>query len=254
MIHLLKIFITFLILTAVACAPVSTNKSSNKHQADVHYKMALAHLQGDNPTLALKELLIAVKQDPKNSSIHVALAQSYQRKNAYHLAETHYLKALDLSDQDPRYQNNLASLYLDLKMWDKAIDYFDLASKNLLFENAHVSVAGKAYACFQKEDYQSALEFSSEAISLAPRYAAAYFLKSEAFHALGDIDQEKHYLQRTINIAPQHMLARYQLALLFLQEDSPQEAKEQFETILEFTPTSDLGFKVKSLMKSLPDS
>ena len=254
MVHMLNIFMLIVLFSLFACAPVSKKTQMEHNQADVHYKMALAHLQGDNPTLALRELLIAVKQDPQNSSIHVALAQTYQRKNAYPLAEKHYLKALDLSDQDPRYLNNLASLYLDMEKWDEAITYFDQASMDLLFVNAHVAVAGKAYAYFKKMDYQSALKFSTEAIKIAPRYASAYFLKSEICRAMGDIDREKFNLQRTIDIAPQFLRARYQLAVLLLEENSMEEAAIQLRTILEFSPTSELGYKAKGLLQSIPDS
>ncbi len=254
MFHGLKLFIVILVLCLFACVPVRPEAQKDHNQADIHYKLALAHLQGDNPTLALKELLVAVQQDPQNSSIQIALAQTYQRKKAYLLAEEHYLKALDLSDNDPRYQNNLASLYLDMKKWDKAIEYFDHASMNLLFVNAHVAVAGKAYAYLQKKDYSTALEYSTEAIVLAPRYAAAYFLKSEIYQAMGDIDQEKSSLQRAIDIAPHFFRARYQLAVLLLQEGSSEKAEEQLKTILEFSPKSEIGYKAKGLLKSLSDS
>ena len=254
MFHSLKFSIVILMLFLFACAPVNPNAKSAHQQADVHYKMAMAHLQSDNPTLALKELLVAVKQDPKNSSIQVALAQTYQRKNAYPQAEKHYLKALELSDDDPRYQNNLASLYLDLEEWDKAIHYFDLASRNLLFVNPHVAVAGQAYAYFRKMNYSTALNYSTEAIKLSPRYASAYFLKSEIYHAMNDIVQEKFFLERAIEIAPQFIRARYQLAILLLQENSLEEAAGQLKIILEFSPTSELGYKAKSLLKTLSDS
>ena len=250
----LKTIIFILMLGLCSCAPVSNEAKQDFHQADVHYKLAMAHLQADNPTLALKELLVAVKQDPNNSSIQVALAQTYQRKKAYPQAELHYLKALDLDKNEPRYQNNLASLYLDMEKWDKAIYYFDLASKNLLFVNAHVAVAGKAYAYFKKNDYPEALKFSTEATKIAPRYASAYFLTSEIYNAMGDVDQEKFFLQRAIDIAPQFISARYRLAVLFLQENSLADAAEQLKIILEFSPTSELGTKAKSLLKTLPDT
>lgn len=256
MFHRQKIFIIIAIVTLglSACVPVSPESQQDHNQADVHYKLAMAHLQGDNPTLALKELLIAVEQDPANSSIQVALAQTYQRKKAYPQAEKHYLKALKLSDNDPRYQNNLASLYLDLGEWDKAIDYFDKASMNLLFVNAHVAVAGKGYAYFKKNDYPTALNYLDEAISLAPRFASAYLLKSEVYQAMGDTLQQKIALQRAIELAPQFTRARYQLAVLLLEEHSVDEAVTQLKIILEYSPTSELGSKAKSLLKSLPDS
>ncbi|MDX2494783.1 MAG: tetratricopeptide repeat protein [Desulfuromusa sp.] len=251
MLKIVTIVLTFLLF---ACVPVKQESQQDYHQADVHYKMALAHLQAENPTLALKELLIAVKQNPQNSSIQVALAQTYQRKKAYPQAETHYLKALKLSDNDPRYQNNIATLYLDIKEWDKAINYFDKASKNLLFVNAHVAMVGKGYAYFKKMDYPAALNCYNEAIQLAPRYSSAYFLKSEVYHTLGDVELEKTALQRAIELAPQFIQARYQLAVLLLQENSLEEATQQLEVILEFSPTSELGSKARKLLNSLPPS
>lgn len=252
--HLFKISLVILVLSLFACVPVSPEVEQGHNQADVHYKLAMAHLQGDNPTLALKELLIAVEQDPQNSSIQVALAQTYQRKKAYSLAEKHYLIALELSDNDPRYQNNLASLYLDMEEWDKAINYFNQASMNLLFVNAHVAVAGKAYAYFKKMDYPKALNYAAEATTLAPRYASAYLLKSEIYRAMGDANQEEVSLLRAIDIAPRFFQARYQLAVLLLQKGSQKEAAEQLKTIIEFSPTSELGYKAKGLLKSLPGS
>lgn len=254
MFHILKILTLLVMLSLFACVPVNQERRGKVQQADVHHKLALAHLQANNPTLALKELLVAVQQDPKNSSIQFTLALAYQRKKAYPLAEKHYLKALDLSDNDPRYQNNLASLYLDMEKWDQAINYFDQASMNLLFANAHVAVAGKAYAYFKKMDYSTALNYYREALDLAPRYAQAYYHQSEVYRAMGDIDQEQTSLERAIDIAPRFFQARFQLATLLLQKDSLEEAAEQLKVILEFSPASKLGYKAKGLLKSLPDS
>lgn len=76
----LKTVLIVIVVGLCACAPVSREAKEDVHQADIHYKLAMAHLQSRNPTLALKELLVAVKQDPQNSSIQVALAQAYQLK------------------------------------------------------------------------------------------------------------------------------------------------------------------------------
>ncbi|NOQ41464.1 MAG: tetratricopeptide repeat protein [Desulfuromusa sp.] len=251
--HILKISTIIMMLCLSACVPVNQG-GQTKQQENVHHKLAMAYLQGNNPTMALKESLVAVKQDPNNSSIQFTLALAYQQKKAHSLAEKHYLKALVLSNNDPRYQNNLASLYLDMEKWDKAIDYFDQASMNLLFANAHVAVAGKAYAYFKKMDYPTALNYYREALALAPRYAQAYFHQSEVYRALGDVDQEKVSLERAVDIAPRFFQARYQLAVLLLQQESPEEAAEQLKIILEFSPTSELGYKARGILKSLPDS
>ncbi len=253
MLRMLIFPIIFMLFCLSACVPVSQKAPQQQHRADVHYKLAMAHLQANNPTLALKELLIAVKQEPQNSSIQVALAQAYQRKKAYSLAEKHYLKALELSVNEPRYQNNLASLYLDMEKWDKAISYFDKASRNLLFLNVHVAVTGKAYAYFKKKDYSTALNYFKEAIMLAPRYAPAYLYQSEVYHAMGDLELEKISLQRAIDIAPQFSRAHYQLAVLLMEENYFKEAEQELSIILDYAPFSEWGLKAKELLRTLPE-
>jgi len=251
---LLNTLALIVILALFSCAPTGQRvNQSSQQQADTHYKLAMAHLQAKNPTLALKELLAAERKDPENSEILVALAQTYQLKKAYSLAEKKYLKALKLSRNDPRYQNNLAALYLDTKQWDKALYYFDQAAKNLLFVKAYVAVAGKGYAYFKKKEYVKALECASEAISLAPNYAKAYLLKSQIYKEMGNTEQQKFFLRRTIDVAPNFISVRYQLAELFLRENSPAEAKVQLETIVKYSPSSEIGRKAEALLKTLPD-
>ena len=233
--NLLKLAFIIVSLIATACAPVNQPaKPELSKQAEFHYKSALAHLQGGSASSALRELLQAVKLAPEDSAIQEALARTYQRKKAYSLAEVHYLKSLELSENDPRYLNNLASLYLEMEQWDNAIKYFDLAAKDLLFERPHVAVAGKAYAYLQKNDYPQALIYSTEAADIAPRYARAYFLKSNVYEEMGNDEQQEMYLLRAIREQPQFFSARYKLAVLLTKNNRLEEAKEQLQLILEF--------------------
>jgi len=249
---MLKFVTLLLLLTLFACVPVTPkSQQTDTERANVHYKMAQAKLQSGNPTGALKELLAAVELDPENAIIQIALAQTYQRKKAYPLAEKHYLKALELSDNDPRYENNLASLYLDLKQWDKAIYYFDQATHNLLFVDTAVSIAGKGYAYYKKNDFQTALGYLNESIELAPRYASPYFFKSKIYHAMGNINKEKIALKRAIQIEPKFLEPRYQLALLLAKENSIPEAIEQLEAIIEYSPNTTMSFKAEDLLQTL---
>lgn len=247
------LYCTLWCLVLTACAPVKPDSAQNdQQQAQVHYKLAMAHLQSDNPTLALKELLVAVRQDPDNDAIHVALAQAYQQKKAYHQAEKHYLEALRLSDNDPRYQNNLGSLYLDMKQWDQAISYFDQAAANLLFMNAHVAVTGKAYALYRKGNYDAALDTFREAVTLAPRYAPAYYYRSRVYRDLGDFAKERRSLREALGYAPQFLAARYRLAELYAGRKKYGQARQELKTILEFAPSSEWGRRAEALLDTLP--
>lgn len=241
-----------LVFALTACAPAPQQAASDQHQADVHYRLAIAHFQADNPTLALKELLTAVDYNPRDSEIQVALAQAYQAKKAYALAEVHYLKALQLSPENPRYQNNLGALYLDMARWDQAIDYFGRAAGNLLFMNTHIALAGKAYAYYRKGDYEQALSCFAEAIATAPGYAPAYYLRSEVYRTLYQAEQEEGSLRQAIDLAPDYLKARYRLAQIMIDKNHHKEAREQLAAIIASAPSSDWGVRANDLMRSLP--
>ena len=250
---MLKILVTMImVLSLFACVSVTPeSQQTDLQRATIHYQMAMANLQANNPTGALKELLLSIELDPENAAIQIALAQTYQRKKAYPQAEKHYLIALDLSDNDPRYQNNLASLYLNLQEWDKAIYYFDLAAHNLLYVDTAVSITGKGYAYFKKGDYQTALGYLNEAIELAPRYASPYYFKSQIYSDMGNIGKQKLSLQRAIQIEPKFLEPRYQLALILAQENAIAEAIEQLEAIIDYSPGTAMAFKAEDLLQTL---
>ncbi len=233
------------------CVPQPQHVQKPAQQADVHYKLGVSFLHADNPTLALKELLKAVEYAPDSSGIHVSLAHAYQLKKAYPEAERHYLKALELSPEDPRYQNNLAALYLDMEQWDKAIYYFDEASQNLLFLNAHNALAGKGYAYFKKKDYAVALAQYQEVLTIAPRYAPAYFLQSDVYRAMGQPEQERKMLERAIDLAPNYVQAIYQLGVLLLKEEEEASATEKFEQVVDLAPDSEWGLNSAQMLRSL---
>ncbi len=102
-------------------------------------------------------------------------------------------------------------------------------------------------------DYTRALKYVNEAIALAPNYASAYSLKSKIYHALGDTEQEMYSLRRAIDIAPQFLQARYDLAVLLLQENSLKLAADQLKIIYEYAPATELGRKAKDLLKSVSE-
>lgn len=248
-----RAFIYLLVVaTLFGCGgPIQKMRQEKQQRADFHYKLGAAHLRGNNPSMALKELLEAVKNDPKNSAIHVTLANAYQMKKAYLLAEEHYLQAIKLSDDDPRYQNNLASLYLDMELWDKAIIYFDLAAVNLLFANSHVALSGKGFALFKKQQYRSALVEYDKALELVPRYASAYLRKSETYQAMGETEQARDALEKAIAIAPNYARALYQLGIIQLQERQVPAAIEKFKRVVELIPNSDLALESAELLRSI---
>lgn len=247
----MRVFICLLLVGLFACAPTTNLPTAKEQQADADYRMAMSHLQSNNPTQALKKLLSAVALDPSNSAIHVALAQAYQQKRSYSNAERHYLKALELSADDPRYLNNLASLYLDMQQWDKAIEYFDKAAADLLFLSPHVAMTGKGFALFSKKDYAAALNQYDDVLAIAPGYARAYYLKSQVYNEMGNLTQARQALERALSLAPDYAQANYQLGILLLKEKEHLAAAARLTRVVELAPNAEIGLKAAEMLQGL---
>ena len=252
MVKYLLIFSLVISVGLSGCAATTSRMEEDRRQADVHLKLAEAHLQADNPSAALRELLKAVDLDPANAAIRVALAQAYQERRAYNEAEIQYLEAIRLSANDPRYENNLANMYLVMEKWDQAIVYFGRAAKNLLFDSTHIAMTGKGYAYLQKGDYTSALQSFREASSIMPNYVTAYFYQAEVYRLTGDESLEIATLRRAIDLAPELLPARYRLAVLLLRGGNYQSARQHLEVILNFAPDSSEGEMAAELIKTVP--
>lgn len=250
-----KLLLSFLLIGCLGlagCAGTASRVADDQHQADIHLTLAEAHLQADNPSAALRELLKAVELDPTSAAVRATLAQAYQQRRAFTQAETNYLEALRLSDNDPRYENNLANLYLAMEEWDKAIHHFDRAASNLLFDSTHVAMTGKGYAYLQKGDYASALQSFRDASTIMPNYVPAYFYQAEIYRLTGEETLELATLRRTIDLAPELLPARYRLAVLFVERNNIQSARQHLEVIINFAPESDEGEMAAELIKTLP--
>ena len=253
---MLKFLLTILLigfLGLAGCAGTASRVEEDRRQADIHLTLAEAHLQADNPSAALRELLKAVELDPAKAAIRATLAQAYQQRRAFTEAETNYLEALRLSGNDPRYENNLANLYLTMEEWDKAIYHFERAAKNLLFDSTHIAMTGKGYAYLQQGEYAAALQSFRDAATMMPSYVPAYFYQAEVYRLTGDESLELTALRRTIDLAPELLPARYRLAALLLKGNNFQSAREHLEVIVNFAPESEEGKMAAELIKTLPE-
>jgi len=243
-----QITLLLLVLMLVGCS-LSVER---KNQAKSHYTLGLSHMQTGSPTMALKELLQAAKIDSGDAEIQAALAQAYQAKKAYSEAQKHYLRALELSGDDPRYQNNLAALYIDMEEWDKAIDYFDRAVGNLLFMRTEVALTGKGYAYFRKGDYPAAISAYQEAKVIAPGFAPISLRLGEVFYELGQDNSARLVFEKALAQSPNYLEAHYRLGLVYLREKSHSKAAEQFRQVAELSPESEWGQQSVSFLKTLP--
>ena len=139
--RLIWFLLFFFAVSLAACVPVEDRQEVGK-KSEYHYMLGVSSLNEQNPTGALKEFLEAEKYDNKDPEIQDGLAWAYWQKQAHELAEKHFLRAIELSDNDTKYYNNIASLYLSMKRYDEDIKAFSKAADHLLFDRPEVAWTG----------------------------------------------------------------------------------------------------------------
>lgn len=227
--------ILLLCLAVVGCGASKKQLNDTK----VHYTLGLSYLGEPNPTLALKEFLLAEKTNPHDAEVQAALGQAYHLKKSYALAEQHYKRALDLDADNPRYSNNLAALYLDTARYDEAIRCFRAAAANLLFPSPEIAQAGIGYAYFLKGDYAAAVAAYQEALARAPRYALAYLRLGEALFALGKDEEAVHAYRQTLSLVPNEATVHYRLGLVYFKLRQKGNAIAAFREVLRLAPETE---------------
>lgn len=232
-----------LILMAVftaSCVPME-DKQSATQQADYHYMLGVSSLNEGNPTGALKELLEAEKLNRNDHQIQAGLAQAYWMKQAHGLSEKHFLKAIELSDNNPMYYNNLAALYLSMERYDEAIVVFRKAADNLLFDRPELAWTGIGLANFEKQDYAAAQRAYQKAIKLNSRYYLATYRLGELYYNQDRPVEALEMFTRTVELAPGFADAHYWQGLVYMKMKESVKANISFREVVRLAPQSELA-------------
>lgn len=244
----LVICLAVLVSCFAACVPYEEAKPA-KEQAKYHYMMGVTALDEQNPTDALKEFLLAEKNDSRDPEIQSGLAQAYWLKQAHALAEEHFKLAIKLSDGDPKYYQNLAALYLSMERYDDSIVAFQTAAENLLFDRSELAWTGIGLANFQKQDYPAAERAYKKAIALNPLYYLAPFRLGELYYSQGRPVEALDMFTRTVELAPRFPDGHYWQGLVYMKMKDIEKAKQSFSEVVSIAPQSDTARLANNYLK-----
>lgn len=246
------IMMVLCLILSGACVPVEKSRSDTE-QAKYHYLMGLTSLREGNPTEALKELLQAVEYDDTDPQIHAALYDAYIQKQAFDLAEKHIKRAIDLSEGDPRYYNNLGALYLSLERYDDAIASFKVAADNLLFERPDMAWTGIGVAYFQKQDYPAAQRAYEKAISLNPLYFMPVYRLGELFYTQDRPAEALQMFSKTVELEPRFPDGHYWQGLVYMKMKETAKAKQAFLDVIRLAPQSNAAKLASDYLKIIDE-
>ncbi len=147
----------------------------------------------------------SVALDPNDPSSHTAVARIHQARGAYHLAEHHYRKALELNPNSAVLMAGFGDLHITLGEPLKALDYFRQArALDPFFDPTWLwPITGIAhFMARQYEEAIAALERATE----PPYWVHVYLAASHAM--LEHAEPARHHAAETMRLKPDFSIGR----------------------------------------------
>lgn len=254
--NLLNITGFVLVLLVMGCA--GTVSQENIKASRAGRNVGQAYLVQGNYTAALKKFLQAEALNPNDPVLQNYLGLAYRGKERPDLAITHFEKALDLMPSYAAARNNLGETYLALQSWDKAIDVFEVLSKDMLYSTPHFADLNLGWAYFNTQNftlaekhYQKALYFYKSGIPKDINYVKALRGLGRCNLAQGNWKGAKVQFQKGLALAPDFAPLYLDMGRLWKSVGQLDKARDAFLRVTTLAPDSNLDIQVQTELRLL---
>ncbi len=163
-------------------------------------------------------------------------ANELYMKNDIFKAELKYLKAEELSPDDPLIPLKMAEMYASTKNWDKALEYYQKVIRLSPNDgNAYINIADILRT---QKKYKEAYNAYKQAGTVMPQENRLYLYLGQVAELLEEDDTAIEHYKKFLSSYPAHYDARRDLAVLYLNNNKNQEAMTEFEALLKTSPAA----------------
>ncbi|SNB44885.1 lipopolysaccharide assembly protein LapB [Geobacter sp. DSM 9736] len=228
------------LLLFLALAGCAIGEAARK-EAAYHYQMGLSYLVENNVTGALIELTEAEKLTPDDPELLNYLGLAYYRKGRFEIAESKYMRALDLKHNYSDARNNLGVTYMEMKRWDEAIREFKVVTDDIFYRDQGSATINLGLAYFGKGDLPKALSVLRSATSANPRDPRAHLHLGRVYLAQDKTELAIGAFKRAIDLQQGYVNAYYNLGLAYIKNMENGNAKDAFRMVMRLAPDSEIG-------------
>jgi len=145
-----------------------------------------------------------------------------------------YLKLIKKHKDNDRLFFLLGTSYLQLKKYNKAIDYLNIAiNLNSKFADSYNN---RGIALAENEKYSEAVHDYDKAINLKINYVDAYLNKGIALKNLGKLDDAKEVTELAIRLQPSNAKAYNNLGNIFQNQKKLKESVKAYDKAIKINP------------------
>ena len=191
-----------------------------------------------------------LKIDPNNYKAHYNLGVIAREAKRYEDAEKELKKAIELRPTSMPAHTELAFLYFNQELWDRAIEvykksltlinFYELQGLNLKKDKAGI-YRDLAMCYSKKKDFSLSIDSYLKAIEYNSNDADACYNCAIQYKKIGDYKTAETFLQKTIAFKSNYVNAYIELGAIYYSQGKMQKAIQFYNKALEYDKTNFLA-------------
>lgn len=154
------------------------------------------------PDVVLEAAKQRVKANPNDAIAHLELGYAYLLRQEVDKGLKEYKRAYTLDPKNRQVRYNLALGYIANKQYSEAVKLLQPLAKEGIFDfDSHYSL-GEAY--YLNKQYPEAIKAFSEAVSIRPGYANAYYYIALSYKEMGDKQNAVAAADKALRLVPNY--------------------------------------------------
>jgi tetratricopeptide (TPR) repeat protein len=234
--------------------PAPPGPTEAQRRARMHYEVAIDRMRSGRNPEAIGELLQAVRLDPADANIRLALAEAYRRGGRVAETEQHLLAATEI---DPAFQAahlNLSGLYIQLERYEQSIAHAQRLLDDPTFPTPWRALTNLGWAEYKLGRLDEAAQHLRLALDYKDSYWPARLNLGILAADRGDRDQAVEHFERVLAAQPGPLAeaeARYRLAELYVSMGDKRRAIAQLSKASDLRPSGPWGKRSAEYLQSL---
>ncbi|NND81512.1 MAG: type IV pilus biogenesis/stability protein PilW [Gammaproteobacteria bacterium] len=204
----LRLVLLCVALIASACTstgprPSVTNKQelTQADKALIHARLARNYLAQKQYAVAKSELEKALRINPGHSDSNYVMALLMMELQQYDTAEKHFTRAVKSNKRNSAAAHDFGMFLCQTGRERRAVDYFELAAANPLFERSELSYM-RAGECLSKISDPAAEQYLKRALSVNPELRPALYQLAVLKYQAGAFLSARAYVERYLAVTP----------------------------------------------------
>lgn len=226
------------VLNVSGCATNPGKAPQPKSAASFNARLGAEYLRKGKMQLANEKLQKALQQDPESAEAHHYFALLQEALKQDDKAQTHFLRALKITPDDPQLNNNYGSFLCKQKKYRVAESHFLKASNDPLYPTPHFALTNAGVCAHEAGDLDKAELFLSKALKKQANFPPALYATAKLAYDLHDYSRAQAFLFRYNEVAGENAGSLVLCKKIHVQLGEIKKADECSAKLLKLFPNS----------------